>query len=170
MREALLVAIGYLLLVLQVTICPAIAVTSAGIQPDLVVLAMVFLALYARSPYAFLGCTALGLARDLAASGPLGPFTIVYTVIGYVLSRLRRNLYRENIVILMLVVLLAAAVSNWAAEALGLVVARQGANPFHMALKALAVGLYSALLTPPLFWMLRRVARVLGMAEGFRTG
>src|SRR3990172_171521 len=109
MREALLLAAGYGLLVVQVTVCPALAVTPADVQPDVMVIVLVFVALNAGGPYAFLGCTAMGGARDLVASGPLGPFTLAYTAAGYVLSRLRRSLYRENVLVLMLVVLAAAA-------------------------------------------------------------
>jgi hypothetical protein len=41
------------------------------------------------------------------------------------------------------------------------------ASPFRLAGAALGIGLYTAVLTPVLFWLLRPARRLVGMAESF---
>ena len=168
MREAILLVIGYVLLVLQSSLCPAVAV--AGAQPDLLAAAAVFVALYATGQYAFLVGTGLGLARDLTATGPLGPYTLVFTLATYLLGRLRQDVYKENVLTVMCVVLLASFAVNWIAVATSLVCDGRGAGPWGLALTSLGVGVYTAAVSPPLFWLLRRLRRLLGMVESYRIG
>ena len=49
-------------------------------------------------------------------------------------------------------------------------VAGSASSPVQLAVRAAGVGVYSSLVTPPLFWLLRRMHRLVGMVESFRIG
>ena len=71
---------------------------------------------------------------------------------------------------MMAVVWVAAAAVVWLGAAMSLVLTGKAAAPFVLMGRALGVGFYSAIISPPMFWLLRRVRRLLGMVESYRIG
>ncbi len=127
------------------------AMTILGVTPDLV---LALLCVYGVERGAARACGlgfVLGLVRDAASAGALGPLALVGSIGGYLAGKLGRRIYKRQILTQLLFTLMIALIVHLMALLLD-----TGGNMGQVARSApMAVGmkaLYTALLAPPIFW------------------
>jgi rod shape-determining protein MreD len=166
MRWIAFIILACLLIVLQTTVAPFIAVHS--IRPDLMVLAAVYYALMARRRDALLACWCLGFAVDLnglplSAHSTVGVSALAYGLAGLLVVRLRELTFPEHVLTYVVIV---TAWTFWTDLASGLHLMWRLEQPERFANFAVRAGyaaLYSAVLAPYAHWLLRRLRNVLGL-------
>jgi len=90
MRWLAYLILAYLVLGTQVGLGPV------GPGPNLMVLAAIFIAIYAPRRTALMGCFGLGLMQDLMTASPLGLWAIAYAIVGLLVIGVRDMVYREH--------------------------------------------------------------------------
>lgn len=107
MRQAL-PTIGALFVaaLLQVAVAPHLAI--GGAVPNFMLLVVVTLALVEGPSAGAASGFAAGLVFDLLGTGPIGPFALVLTVIGFLAGSLQANMFAEGWRLPLTVVLVAS--------------------------------------------------------------
>lgn len=108
MRVLMLLGVTYVAVVLQTTVCPSLRL--AGATADLVVLEALAVVVLSSSPYSFLWAGWLGLLHDVCSAGRIGPCMFWLALVGYVLARLRQQLFMERAAAQAVLVLLGTGV------------------------------------------------------------
>ena len=142
--------------------------------PNLVLLAVIFIAGNARRDAALLGAFSLGLMQDLLGLGPPGLYAVAYGLVALVVVRSQNSVYREHPLTHLslalvggLIVAFVLAVHGWVRPAgpkvvdNGVAIAAVRAPVGRLFVSAV----YTAVLAPPLLWVLNRSRRVFA----FRT-
>lgn len=107
MRRALpAIAVVFGAFLLQVAVAPQMAI--GGAVPNLVLLAVVSIALTNGASAGAVAGFAGGFAFDLIGSAPVGPAALVLTIIGYAAGSLHANMFAEGWRLPVTVVLLAS--------------------------------------------------------------
>src|SRR2546421_10011913 len=65
-------------------------------KPDLVLLAVIFIAIHAPREAALLGCFGLGMIQDLVSINPLGLYALVYSIVGMFIVSTQELVYRAH--------------------------------------------------------------------------
>jgi len=76
--------------VLQASLVDVIAVTTLNIKPDLLLIALVFFAIYSSTTEAVLTSFVTGFASDIISTSPMGAQIISYVIFGTLLAYLHR--------------------------------------------------------------------------------
>ncbi len=163
MKPFLFIPLLGVLALLQSTLLPLM--TILGVQPDLVLLAVMswtlLRGLVEGLVWAFVG----GLWLDLLSGGPFGLSALTLVLVVFLLSLLEANLFREHIVLVMMIAVGAGLLHG----ALYLLLLRLGGHP-AATLAALwriviPAALYTSLLAPVVFPPLRWLHRVTGREQ-----
>ena len=85
--------IGLLLLAVQMGVISKLAVPAGG--PDLLLLFVIFLALYGPMDDAPISGWLLGLAKDSLSAGTFGLYAVLFMALAFVLSRIRADIFLE---------------------------------------------------------------------------
>jgi rod shape-determining protein MreD len=91
---------------LQIIIAPHIAI--GGVVPNIVLVAVVLVAMRSEVISATIVGFVLGLVFDLATSGPVGGMSLVMALLSYGVSSFRKDIFQDNWVMQVIVLLLAA--------------------------------------------------------------
>ena len=166
MRELLVLVLCYATVVAQTSVFPHLAVGDACL--DAFAWVVVFVVLSGRGSYTFVAGAVLGLVRDLAGTGSLGPFAFAYCVCAYGLQRLRGSVHRDGIAAQMVWVAVVCLVSNVLAGAAAMLVRDADVGLNALVWRAGGGALYTALLAPLVFLVLRGGNRLLGTLAPFR--
>jgi len=133
-------------------------------RPDPFAILLVFASLHARREDLVRASWVIGLARDLAAGGPVGYGALLYLVAGAAISAVRGTL---NVRHPLVSAIMACCVVGFT-EAVPAVPAGLG-MPLPAVREAFrgvaAVATVTALVTPPILWALDRLSRWLGFGR-----
>jgi rod shape-determining protein MreD len=94
MRSLPLIILVYILLGVQIGTGPYLAIH--GSEPNLGLIVVVFIGLYARRQQALGAALAIGLAQDALSVHPMGLFAIAYVLTVYLMLGMREIVYREH--------------------------------------------------------------------------
>ena len=163
MKPFLFIPLLGALALVQSTLLPLIAIL--GVQPDLVLLAVMswtlLRGLVEGLVWAFVG----GLWLDLLSGGPFGLSSLVLVLVVFLLSLLEASLFREHIVLVMMIAI-GIGLSH---GVLYLLLLRLGgysvATLTALWRIVLPASLYTSLLTPVVFPPLRWLHRVTGREQ-----
>jgi rod shape-determining protein MreD len=139
-----------------------------GAAPNLVLLAVIFLAANAPREPALLGAFSLGLMQDLLGLGPPGLYAVAYGLVALVVLRTQHSVYRDHPLTQLSVALVAGLIVAFVVTIHGWI---RPAGP-KMVDGAVAIAavrapvgrlyvsaVYTAVLAPPVLWMLNRTRR-----------
>lgn len=114
-----------------------------GAKPDLVLLAVIFIAIHAPRDAALLGCFGLGIISDLVSINPLGVYAIAYSIVGMFVISTQELVYKAHPVTHFTLGFVAGLLS-------GSVVVIHGwiRGPRASVTELLAAALYTAILAP----------------------
>ena len=94
MRWLSLFILAYMAVALQIGISPYVAYRGAA--PNLVLLAVIYIAIHAPRDAALLGCFTLGLFQDLVTQQPPGLFALAYGLVALFVTGTQQAVYREH--------------------------------------------------------------------------
>src|SRR5689334_580391 len=86
--------LAYVALGLQMGLAPYL--TFRGAPPNLVLLAVIFIALNAPRDPALLGCFGLGLLQDLATGQQPGLYAFSYGIVAMLVVAVQQTVYRQH--------------------------------------------------------------------------
>jgi rod shape-determining protein MreD len=94
MRWIVYFILAYVALAVQVGLTPYLR--WQGASPNLVLLAVIFIAVNAPREPALLGCLCLGLMQDLLTQSPLGLYAFSYGLVGMFVISTQQLVYRSH--------------------------------------------------------------------------
>lgn len=156
MRLAFIGAVTYLAVVVQTTVCPSLRV--AGATADLLILEALAVVLLSSSPYSFLWAGWLGLIHDLLSAGPIGLCMLWLSVWGYLIARLRRQMYVEHAATQVLVILLGASLTLGTLAATEVLLEGTNGTWTQWGTATVGGGLYTGVVAWPVLAIARRFA------------
>jgi rod shape-determining protein MreD len=145
-----------------------------GAAPNLVLLAVIFIVSHVPRDAGLLGAFSLGLVQDLLGLGPPGLYAVAYGLVALAVERTRSSVYRDHPLTHLsvalaggLIVALVVSLHGWVRPAgPGLSEGGVTVAPVRAPVGALFLSaVYTAVLAPPLLWMLNRGRRTFS----FRT-
>lgn len=110
MRTKLLLFVGLLIIIIENSITNFIPIFSVNV--NIVLIYIVFISLYLREIEAIFIGMILGLIIDISVGGILGVSTIGYMLSAYFISSVRNKIFRENISIIVGMVLVVTIANN----------------------------------------------------------
>ena len=126
-----------------------------GAPPNLVLLAVIFIAINAPREAALLGCLCLGLMQDLLTQSPLGLYALAYGMVGMFVVSTQQVVYREHPLTHFSLALVGGMLTS-------LVLLLQGFihRPGVGAWSLFVTTLYTAILAPFVLGALQRIKRL----------
>lgn len=140
--------------IVQSSLVGVIALTEAQIKPNLLLIFMVFFAIYAPAQEAIISSFAIGLFADLIGTG-MGPQILAYGLIGSLLSELRHIMVLRHMPQQMITVLVSGVICGLITLLLFKI--KDSPAPSNIINLTLWQPLYSAALAGPFFWVLPTV-------------
>jgi len=125
-----------------------------GAKPDLVLLAVAFIAMNAPREAGVLGCVFMGLMMDMVTVQPLGLYALAYGLVGMFVAGMHEVVYREHPLSHLFLALIGAVLVAVVVLIHGWV--RDGGVP---AATLFGGALYTALLAPLVMGLLQRTKR-----------
>jgi len=157
MKLIRLAIFGLLAVLLQAGLADPVSIN--GVKPDLVFLAVVFIALYAPAPLVYPLAWVLGSMEDVFTSGRFGIYGALYLVVAHFILNSRDDLFTEHRYTQLLVVGLHALLVNLVLATLNAV--RYDIQAIAPALnKGLLAVCFTTLLTPFVFASARYVTGI----------
>lgn len=149
-------------LTLQSAVAPRLAI--AGARPDLLLIVVIFLGLFAPPREAAIGAWILGAGGDVMSVERFGLMALSYLLVALVVSSIRGHLFRAHGLTQFLVTLIVGLAIRFA----WLIYERIAYDPAAGVLYGLSVqviwgALYTALCAPLVFVVLVRLSRPLGL-------
>ncbi len=147
-----------------------------GVEPNLVLLAVVFIAINAPREPALLGCFAMGAVQDLLTVQPPGLYALSYGIVAMVISVMQATVKRAHPFTHVSLVAMAAALTSGVLWFQGLIWGRTTANDPSPAsvrtdLGSLFVGIVlTAILAPFVIGVLHRVRKAFAFQQGRKQG
>ena len=98
MRWAAYFILVYLAVGVQIGVGDFVRVGESGARPDLILLAVIFIAIHAPRDAALLGAFGIGLVKDMTTLSPLGLYAIAYALVGMFTVSTQELVYRAHVV------------------------------------------------------------------------
>ena len=86
----------YLAIGIQIGMGDLVRIGGAGARPDLVLLAVIFIAIHAPRDAALLGAFVIGIVKDTTTLSPLGLYAIAYSLVGMFTISTQEYVYRAH--------------------------------------------------------------------------
>ena len=86
----------YLAVGVQIGMGDLVRIGGAGARPDLVLLAVIFIAIHAPRDAALLGAFVIGIVKDTTTLSPLGVYAIAYSLVGMFTISTQEYVYRAH--------------------------------------------------------------------------
>ena len=122
-----------------------------GVPPNLVLIAVIFVALNAPRESALLGSYVMGLMQDALAQQPLGTYALSYGLVTLLVQATQPVVYREHPLTHVSMTLAGAAVSSMVLFTQGMIW-----PPRQPVMDLVICCLYTAALAPLILWLLQK--------------
>lgn len=148
-QAGLLIGLTYLAVVLQTSLCPLIRIHDAA--PNLLALEALAVAMVSSSPYAFLWAGWIGLLHDMASADRMGVAMFWFALVGYLVGRVRGQVYTEGFLVRTGVVLAGSSLIAGGLVASTRILGPTGFAWEGLLAQSLGVGGYTAAVAIPIF-------------------
>jgi rod shape-determining protein MreD len=155
-RVLVLAAVVVTALLLETTLLSSLRI--AGVQPDLLLLAVVGVAMASGPEQAAIFGFGAGLAGDLVLGGPVGVWALVYTVVGYGVGIVRVLVTSRSAWVPMALIAGSSVLAAWAAGAATHLFGASGLGWGTVGRSGPLFAAYNLLLTPFVYPLVRVVA------------
>ncbi len=162
MKWYLLILLSFLFVTFEVAFPPSWQLGNS--HPEFALLLAVYLVLNARRADTLYAAWLIGLTKDLFSTGRLGTHSLIYLAGALLLLRLRRHLYREEILVQIAVAFAAVFLANMA-YLLQLSLLMPGIELGDHLRRVLVATLYSTACAPIVFLLLDAIRRPIGAYE-----
>ena len=127
-----------------------------NIHPDLFFIFLVYFSLNFDIERSFYGNWAAGLAKDFFSGNLFGLNTIMFVVIGYLISLIKDEIFRKHLFTQILVTFVVSIIYNFVSVFM-ICFSLKSVNLLTMVWKCPTIAIYNALVVPPIFWLLDRL-------------
>jgi rod shape-determining protein MreD len=147
-----------------------------GAQPNLVLIAVVFIAVYAPREAALLGCFAMGVIQDLLTPQPPGLYALSYGIVAMVIGVMQATVKRAHPLTHLSLTLLAATLTGFMLWFNALIWSSSSADDpvpvaVNLDLGRLFIGIiYTAVLGPFVIGVLHRIRRAFAFQRNRQRG
>lgn len=126
------------------------------IHPDLFLIFTVYFSLNFNLTRSFHVNWATGLAKDLFSDNLFGLNTLIFVIVGYLISMIREDIYRKHLFTQILVTFIISMIYNFISLIM-LFSSLPSMNFLTILWKCPTIAVYNALIVPPAFWLLDRL-------------
>ncbi len=152
------------LFLLAVELAASPRVALGGVSPDWLLILMIFVALRSPAPEGFIAAWTLGMLADLAVGTRLGLFALGYMMVAAVLAQIQLGRGRTRVFVQAAVIFIAAVAAHTILAVAALT--DESRSPGQCVVLVPTIALYTALVGPPLFWLLSRTSALLRIEPG----
>lgn len=131
-------------------------ISILGTQPDLFIIFLVFYSLNSNLERAFHANWVTGLAKDFFSEGLFGLNTVLFVIVGYLISIIRGDIFRRHL-LTQIVVTLVISIIYYLLYVFMLKLSSASINLFSMIWKCPMIAAYNSIIVPPLFWLFNRI-------------
>ncbi len=150
----IIISITLCISLIQTILLPHISIQ--GIHPDLFVIFLIYHYLNSDSKQTFHASLAIGLTKDIFSVGPLGLTTVIFVILGYLISMIKTNIYKKHLLTQIMVTLIISIIYNllylFISSAL-----LTSTNLLVMVWKCPIIAVYNSIIAIPVFWLLNRL-------------
>ena len=168
MRWIIWICLAAVAAAVQTTVAPEVQI--GAVRPDYPFLLVVALGLTAPAARALFAAAIVGAFVDLSTQVPLGTFTFVYGMSGFLIVQVREMLFREALLSYVLVTLLCGLLSQSVIAVLRAVQDGAGQYQGSLVIEALSAALYTTVWSIPVHGLYLKCRRLLGLSPRRRLG
>jgi rod shape-determining protein MreD len=150
----IIISITLCISLIQTTLIPHISIL--GIYPDLFIIFLVYHYLNSDPRQTFHAHLAIGLAKDFFSEGHFGLITIMFVILGYLISTIKDNIFRKHLVTQIMVTFIISIMYNFVYLII-LSISLTSANLLAMTWKCPIIAVYNSIMALPVFWLLNRL-------------
>jgi rod shape-determining protein MreD len=161
----LLILLAFLFVVLEVAFPVSWQLGDA--HPELALLLAIYMVLNAEERDTIYAAWIVGFSKDLFSTGRLGTHSLIYFIGALILLRLRKYLYRDEILVQVVVAFGAVFLTNMV-YLLQLSIMMPGLDIMHHTSRMLVITLYSTACAPIVFLFLDAIRRPIGAYQHHR--
>lgn len=162
MKWYLLILLSFLFVIFEVAYPPSWQLGYS--HPEFALLLAVYIVLHAEAKDTVYSAWLVGLTKDLFSTGHMGTHSIIYLIGALVLQKLRKYLYRDEILVQVIVAFVAVYAVNFI-YLLQLSIAIPDLNITQHTRRLLVVSLYSAACAPVIYIFLDAIRKPIGAYE-----
>ncbi|MBT3353350.1 MAG: rod shape-determining protein MreD [Candidatus Scalindua sp.] len=126
-----------------------------GIQPDLFIIFLVFHSLNSKLERSLHANWTIGLAKDCFSEGLFGLNTVLFVIVGYMISMIKDNIYGRHLATQISATFLISIIYNFLYLFM-FSISFTSAGLLPMVLKCPLIAIYNSIIVPPVFWLLNR--------------
>ncbi len=138
---------------IQTTLLQHISVL--GIQPDLFIIFLVFHTLNSKLERALYTNWSIGLAKDCFTEGLFGLNTVLFVIMGYMISMIKDNIYGRHLATQISVTFIISIIYNFLYLFM-FSMSFTSASLLPLVWKCPLIAIYNSIIVPPVFWLLNR--------------
>jgi rod shape-determining protein MreD len=127
-----------------------------GTQPDLFIVFLVYHYLNSDLKQTFHANWAIGLAKDFFSGGSFGLITVMFVILGYLITVIRANIFRRHLITQIMVTFIISMIYNLI-YLITLSVLLSSTNLLSMVWKCPVIAVYSSIIAIPVFLLLNRL-------------
>ncbi len=150
----IIISITLCISLIQTILLPHISIQ--GIHPDLFVIFLIYHYLNSDSKQTFHASLAIGLTKDIFSVGPFGLTTVIFVILGYLISMIKTNIYKKHLLTQIMVTLIISIIYNllylFISSAL-----LTSTNLLVMVWKCPIIAVYNSIIAIPVFWLFNRI-------------
>jgi rod shape-determining protein MreD len=150
----IIISITLCISLIQTILLPHISIR--GIHPDLFVIFLVYHYLNSDSKQTFHASLVIGLTKDIFSVGPFGLTTVIFVILGYLISMIKDTIYRKHLLTQIMVTLTISIIYNlfylFISSAL-----LTSTNLLAMVWKCPIIAVYNSIIAIPVFLLLNRL-------------
>ena len=156
--------LGWLVILLPVQSSALQHIAVENATPDLLLLLLLFVSLYARRPDVFLAAWLIGLLKDVYSQNPCGLHAFAYLLVSLFVYRLRGEVFKEHVITR--VFLTAVVSAALGAGALGLMAVVYPQVSWAAVLRQLTLStIYTTLACPVVYLVFDGVRKLTGWVD-----
>ena len=150
----IIISITLCISLIQTILLPHISIQ--GVHPDLFIIFLIYHYLNSDSKQTFHASLAIGLTKDIFSVGPFGLTTVIFVILGYLISMIKTNIYKKHLLTQIMVTLIISIIYNlfylFISSAL-----LTSTDLLVMVWKCPIIAVYNSIIALPAFWLFNRI-------------
>ncbi len=149
-----IISITLCISLIQTILLPHISIQ--GVYPDLFVIFLVYHYLNSDSKQTFHASLVIGLTKDIFSVGPFGLTTVIFVILGYLISMIKDTVYRKHLLTQIMVTLTISIIYNLLYLFISAALLTS-TNLLAMVWKCPIIAVYNSIIAIPVFWLFGRI-------------
>jgi len=130
-------------------------ISALGIQPDLFIIFLVFHSLNSKLERSVHSNWVIGLAKDCFTEGLFGLNTVLFVIMGYLISMIKDNIYGKHLATQILVTLIISLIYNFLYLFM-LSISFTSTGLLPIVWKCPLIAIYNSMMVFPVFWLFNK--------------